>query len=445
MRLSAIYSMLILGTVYAAPAHSLDLVNAWELALQNDPEYQGARYNSEAERESIPIARSRLLPNVRFNGSLSRNSTEQKSLNLDRPPVNYDYTAKRQVWSLSQPVFRMDSYYQLKESEAMSAAADQTLGREFQAMAVRVAGAYFDALLARERYDNIKNRTEFFRSSLTLAENSFKHGAGTRTDIEDAKSRLDSALADEIEARNEITVAEYTMASIIGQQHPVSELNPIAAEKLAFAPLAPTTVQEWVKLAQDNNPEVASLRFSLEAANREIDRNRAGHFPTVDLVASRSFSSSDSDNTIGSEFKTSSIGVQVAIPIYSGGGVNASVRQAIANREKARYQLEAASKKLEVNVSKEFSAIEHGAARIKALEQAMLSAQQAVIGSEKGVQAGTRNIVNILDAQQQLFSRQTDLVEARHAYVMALLRLKAAAGTMGVADIKLANSWLAGT
>lgn len=445
MRLSALCTMLIIGAIQAAPAYALTLVDAWELALQNDPDYQGALYNAEAERENIPMARARLLPNIRLNGSISRNSTEQKFLNLDRPPANYDYTAKRHVLSLSQPLLRMDSYYQLKESEAASAAADQRLGQEFQAMAVRVAGAYFDALLARERYDNIKNRTEFFRSSLTLAENSFKHGAGTRTDIEDAKSRLDSALADEIAARTEITVAEHAMAAIIGQHKPASELNPIAAEKLALAPLQPASLQEWVQLAQDNNPEIASLRFSLEAANREIDRSRAGHYPTVDLVANRSFSSSDSDTTIGSEYQTSSIGVQVAIPIFSGGGVDASVRQAVANREKSRYQLEAASKKLEVNVSKEFSALEHGAARIKALEQAMQSAQQAVIGSQKGVQAGTRNIVDILDAQQQLFTRQTDLVEARHAYVMALLRLKAAAGTMGVADIKLANSWLSGS
>lgn len=442
MKRSIIYSLLALHSVCVTPAYSLDLVGAWDLALQNDPTYQGARYNTEAEHENISIARSRLLPNVRFNGAISRNNTEQKYTNLDRPAVSYDYTAKREALSLSQPILRMDSYYQLKESESLAAAATQSLNTEFQTMAVRVATAYFDALLTRERYDTAKNRTEFFRSSLALAEISFKHGTGTRTDIEDAKSRLDSALADEIETRNAITDAEYILAAIIGQHQSVSDLKPIAAEKLTPAALTPATLQEWVELAQKNHPEIASLRHSLEAADREIDRNRAGHFPTVDLVASRSFSSSDSDNTIGNEYNTTSIGLQVAIPLYAGGGVNASIRQAVANREKSRYQLEAAQKKLEVNVSKEFSAVEHGTARIKALEQAVQSAQQAVTGNEKGVRAGTRHIVDILDAQQQLFARQTDLVEARHAYVMALLRLKAASGTISVTDINLANSWL---
>lgn len=442
MRHSTVCLLLSMGVAYATPACSLDLVSAWELALQNDPTYQGARYYADAERENIPMARARLLPNVRVTGAVSRNSTEQKYTSLDTPPVNYDYTAKRHVLSVSQPILRMDSYYQLKESESLAAAADQSLSLEFQTVAVRVAGAYFDALLARERHDTSKNRTAFFRSSLTFAETSLKHGTGTRTDVEDAKARLDSALADEIAARNEITVAEHALAAIIGQHQPASDLKPIVAEKLALVPPTPPTLQEWVALAQDNHPEIASLRHSLDAASREIDRNRAGHFPTVDLVASRSFSSSDSDNTIGSEYNTTSIGVQVAIPIYAGGGVNASVRQAVANHEKARYQLEAAQKKLEVNVSKEFSAVDHGAARIKALEQAVQSAQQAVIGNEKGVRAGTRHMVDILDAQQQLFSRQTDLVEARHAYVMALLRLKAASGTIGITDIKLANSWL---
>jgi outer membrane protein, protease secretion system len=440
-----VLSLITIATVYSAPALSLDLVNTWELALENDPDYQAARYTTEAEHENIPQARAQLMPNVSLSGAQSHNNTDLSYINAPYPSNSAGYTAKGYALSVRQPLLRMQSYYKLKESEAQAYAADGTLDKEFQTMVVRVAGAYFDTLLAFERSENARTQTDFYRKQLTQAEKSFQHGTGTRTDIEDAKSRLDSALAKEIESRNGITVTEKALEAIIGRKVKAGELHPLDPEKLPLALPTPDTLEEWIKLAETNSPEIASLRHSLEAANLEIDRAQAAHYPTVDLVASKSYSSSDSNSTIGQIYNTTSIGVQVNVPIFAGGGVVASVRQAIANRESARYQMESTTRKLEVELSKEFSAVEQGIARIRALEQAVKSSQQAVIGNEKGEMAGTRNIVDVQNAQQQLFSARTDLLDARHNFVMALLRLKALSGVIKSADVKQVNSWLSGS
>lgn len=434
--------LLAIAVFFANSTQAIDLLKAWELALTNDPQYQSARYASQSKQENISIAKAKLLPNISVSGALASNSTEQKFLESNRLAVDSNYTAKRYSIAVSQPLLRMDSYYGFKSSELEADAADKVFDAELQSLAIRLVDAYFDTLLAREHFENIKSRTKFLQSSFVSAQKSFEHGTGTRTDIEDAKSQMDSAIADEIEARNMEVIAEQSLTVLIGISAPANTLSSLNSDKLSLniQPLNP--LQDWIKLAEEKSPQLSSLRYKIAAAESEIDRRRAGHYPTVDLIASKSFSSSYADNTIGNQYSTNSVGVQISVPIYSGGGVDASVRQGVSDLEKVKFDLESTSNKLKVDITKFFTSAEQSVSRIQSLEQALNSSKQALVGNEKGVKAGTRNLVDVLNAQQQIYSTQTKLTQSRHNYVKAILKLKATVGVVGYDDIQIVNSWL---
>jgi TolC family type I secretion outer membrane protein len=438
-------SVLGIGLALAGAANAFDLMDAYRLALTNDANFQASRASADAAREALPQARAGLLPQISISASRSRNNTEQTSQSvLTGQDVSreYDYMAKSAVLSLRQPLFRMGNVAQYYQAEAQVASAEATLEKDTQQLAVRVAGAYFDALVARDKLESIRAQKEAYAGQLALAERALAAGFGTRTDIDEARARLDMANAQEIDAQRNLDVAERTLASILNQRVPAATLSRIDAQRLQLAGPQPATIDAWLAQAEELNPELNAIRANIEVAQREVDKGRAAHLPTLDLVASRSDSDSESNNTIGTRYQTSSIGVQLNIPLYAGGQVNSAIRQAQANLEKTRQQYEGGRRQLEVMVAKEYGGVEQGVARVKALEQALRSAEQALLSTRKGVQAGTRNSVDVLNALQQLASVRLDLAQARADYAMGRLRLKAAAGTLAETDVVEVNAWL---
>lgn len=434
------------GLVSAAPAHALDLLAAYRLALTGDANYQMARAAADAAREAIPQARAGLLPQVSISASRSRNDTDQTTETVRGPSsTRYDYSGRSAAFSVRQPLLRMANVAQYFQAEAQVDAAEATLEKETQGLAVRVAGAYFDALVSLARLDTAGAQKDAYAAQLKSAERGLKAGTGTRTDIDEAQARFDLALAQEIDARQGVDLAERTLASVLGQRVPASGLAMLSPERLKLDLPEPATIEPWLSQAEENNPELRSLRAAVEAARRDVDKNRAYHLPTVDLVASRNNSSNENNYSIGSNYWTNSVGVQLNIPVFSGGQINSAVRQSLANLDKARQQHEAARRQLDVNVAKEFSAVTQGVARIRALEQALRSAEQALVSTRKGIQAGTRNTVDVLNAEQQVTTSRLELAQARATYAAARLRLKAAAGTLTEADIATVSSWLSTT
>ncbi|MDP2793590.1 MAG: TolC family outer membrane protein [Sulfurisoma sp.] len=438
-----LFAACIAGLVSAAPAHALDLLAAYRLALTGDANYQVARAATKAAREAIPQARAGLLPQISLSASRSRNDTDQTTETVLGPSsARYDYSARSAAFSVRQPLLRMANVAQYFQAEAQVDAAEATLEKETQGLAVRVAGAYFDALVSLARLDTAGAQKDAYAAQLKSAERGLKAGTGTRTDIDEAQARFDMALAQEIDARQGVDLAERALASVLGQRVAASGLAMLSPERLKLELPEPATIEPWLSQAEENNPELRSLRATVEAARREVDKNRAYHLPTVDLVASRNNSSNENNYSIGSNYWTNSVGVQLNIPIFSGGQVNSAVRQSLANLDKARQQHEAARRQLDVNVAKEFSAVTQGVARIRALEQALRSTEQALVSTRKGIQAGTRNTVDVLNAEQQVTTSRLELAQARATYAAARLRLKVAAGTLTEADIATVSSWL---
>lgn len=444
-RRAALSAVFCAGLTFAGAAGAFDLMDAYRLAVSGDANYLVARATAEAAREALPQARAGLLPQISASASRSRNDTEQTTQNaLTGRDVSrqYDYTAKNASLNLRQPLLRLGSVANYFQAQAQVAGAEATLEKDTQVLALRVTSAYFDVLVAGERLDSVRSQKEAYAGQLVASERALAHGFGTRTDIDDARARFDMAAAQEIEAQHLWGVAERTLAGILNQRVQAATLARIDAQRLRLEPPS-EKLDAWIARAEEQNPELRAIRSNIEVAEREVDKGRAAHLPTLDLVASRTNSDSDSNTTIGTQYWTSSIGVQLNIPLYAGGQVNSAIRQARANLEKARQQYEAGRRQLEVEVAKEFGAVEQGVARVKALEQAQRSAEQALRSSRKGVEAGTRNSIDVLNALQQLSATRLELAQARTAYALGWLKLKAAAGMLGEQDVHEVNGWLA--
>lgn len=431
----------------ASQASAFDLLQAYRAAAGGgDATYLAAQSAADASREAIPQARAGLLPNVGISGTQSKNKLDQQRVGfglVDTPINHYDYPSTGYALSLRQPLFRLASVAQYFQAEAQVSAAEANLDKETQDLAIRVAGAYFDGVLALERLELVIAQKGFYAAQQAMAERALQAGSGTRTDIDDAKARYDMSAAQEIEARNQVGDAERSLKAVVNQAVAATALRPVDPQRLKLDLPEPESLEAWLTRAEDQNPELRGLRANLEIAQQEVNKNQSAHLPTVDLVASKSYSDSESITTFGYVNRASSLGIQLNIPIFSGGQMSSAVRQAVANQERARQQLEAGRRQLEVAVSKEFNAVAQGVSKVRALQQAILSAEQALVSTRKGVQAGTRTSVDVLNAQQQLAGTRLDLAKSRIDYVMGRLRLKAVTGGLQLADIEQANGWLA--
>lgn len=429
--------------VAVSPVQALDLVQSYRLALQNDATYQAALAANQAGHEAVPQALAQLLPNISASGSRSKNSSDSETPGFQGQIArsHSDYTSGSATLALRQPLFRMVNYANYKQAQAQEKNADAVLDKDRQDLLVRLSGAYFEALMAQEQLVLVLAQQEAYGAQLQGAKRAFAVGAGTRTDIDDAQARYDMSAAQELEARQNVGYTRRQLQVIVNQ--PVEQLAQLDAQRLELLAPIPANADEWVARGAENNPELRALQANIEGAQQELAKARAGHYPTVDLFVQRSKSESDTNYTINSQYLTTAAGVQFNIPIWSGGAVNSQMRQAVANLEKARQQYEGRRREVSQQVRKEFQNVAEGILKVKALEQAERSADQAVFSNQKGFQAGTRTQIDILNAQQQRVNVRRDLANARYQYLMARVRLQGLMNSLNEEEITLINGWLA--
>jgi protease secretion system outer membrane protein len=432
-----------LGLLVCSPVWSMDLKQAYEAAVANDANIRASRAGAAAGRESLPQAQAQRLPSVNFSASRNYNDLESKSQDfLGRPTrAENQYYSDNQVLSVRQPLYRPLLNAQVRQAQAQSDEADAALERDEQSLVVRVGEAYFDALLAQDQLLLTAAQKKTYGVQLEAAGRGLTAGSGTRTDVDEAQARLDLALAQELEALQNVDFTRRRLEVLTGQ--PGQTLVPL--DVLRFRPHSPEpgSVQAWIERAEQSSPELQALRAQLQAAQQEIDKAQAGHKPTLDAVVQWSRSNSDSVTSVNSRFENKSIGLQLNVPLYSGGFVNSTVRQAVASRERVRETLEAATRDLGVRVHQEFRGMTEGMLRVAALEQAVRSAEQAVLSNQRSFTAGARTTLDVLNAEQQKTFAQRDLAQARYRYLVAQLRLQSLAGQDRQASIAQVSSALA--
>lgn len=427
----------------ALPAWSLDLAQAYALALEQDPTIRAARAAAAAGRERLPQARAQFLPSISASASRFKNDLETTAPDFLGRSTTTDerYTSSSETLTLRQPLFRKQLTAQYRQAQAVFDDANATLAREEQNLVVRVTQAYFETLLAEEQLALVGVQKATYTAQVDAARKGFAAGAGTRTDIDEAQARLDLTVAQELEASQQVDLARRQLQVLTGR--PVLEpVAPVDVRALPLGPPAPASLDDWTARAEASSPEVASARAQLDAARADVERAQAGHFPTLDAIAQISRSNSDNITRVNSRFHQKQVGVQLAIPIFQGGYVNSQVREALALVDRAGSRLEALRSDLGVRVHREFRGVTEGVLRVRALEQAVRSTEQLADSSRRSFAAGARTRLDILNAEQQAGAARRDLAQARFNYVVARVRLKALAGDLQADNISEVNAWL---
>ncbi len=296
-------------------------------------------------------------------------------------------------------------------------------------------------LLAQNTVELAAAQLSALGQQLEQAKRNFEVGTATITDTHEAQARSDLTLSQEITARNDLELRRRALEQIIARSAP--PIAPLGRQFTLKLP-EPVTMDSWVTLALQTNLQVRIQQSNLTFATQEVDRNRGGHYPTLDAVASASSSGSSAttSTSIGADSRSATVGLRLELPIYQGGAVNSRVREAIANEDRVRHELEAARRSAEFSARQAFLGITNGMASVRALEAALVSTQSQLASTRLGQEVGVRTQVDVLNAQQQLFSAQRDLAQSKYTYILSLLRLEAAIGELTENDVIAVNEWL---
>jgi len=411
------------------PAGAADLLQTYQQALGNDALYQSARYALRAGAEKITQGRAAILPTVGVGGSYTRSGDGlQNSANT--------YTLQ-----LTQPLLRMANWETYRQGKLSVAVSEAQFALAQQDLILRVAQAYFDVLGAQDALSFLGAQKIAISEQLASAKRNFDVGTATITDTNEAQARYDLANAQEIAARNDLEVALSRLQQII-----VSTPTPLATLRpnVQLSMPQPAQIDAWTDSAGQQNYNVVAQQVSLEIAQSDIKRNRAGHYPTVDLAVGRNFTNQNSQATPYTNGRgyANSVGVQWNIPLYSGFSVSSKVDESIALADKSRADLENARRTAVLNARQAYLGVSNGLSQVKAYEAAEVSSLSSLESNRLGYQVGVRINIDVLNAQQQLFSTRRDLARARYDTLMNGLKLKAAAGSLREDDLTLINQLL---
>lgn len=411
----------------SARAVPLSPVDLYRSALRLNPSYLAAIDNRQAEDANKDVARSLLLPKVVLGAGIAKNQTEST---VSDAHSRYHYDNSNTSVTLSMPLFRKYNWAQFQQSKIQVQLADSQLASAANDLFVKICKAYFDVLLSRDRLLFIRAQKSSILVQKATATQKYQYGSGTRIDIDDVAAREQGVMADEIEAVGLLKSQEAALASLAGvPASMVKPLQSIDAARLTRQPLA-----YWQAQSLAANHDLAGISQQIAIAVQEIEKARAGHYPSLDFVASSSKAKNDNiynvSNKSNNVYHARSIGLQLNVPLFSGGGVDAGVRQALAKKEQAEHLYEAARNDVQLRVATVYQDIETGTERILALDMAEQAAVQTVRSNQKGIEAGAKTTSDVLQAEELLYKARLDRAAARYNLALAVIQLKLLAGTL---------------
>jgi protease secretion system outer membrane protein len=422
--------------LYGQSAGAVTLMQAYEMALQNDPTYRAAYYSNEAAKENAKLGLSNLLPNISgsWSGSQNRDTvTDRSSLLAGGLTSPRDFISRSATVQLRQPLFNLDGWARYKQGKAQTKYGQSQFDSQQQEVIYRVVSAYLDVLYKQELLSLAKVERDTLVEQRKVNDRLFEKGEGTKTDMLETQARLDVSEAAVLETEDSLTVSRETLATIIGGE--VGEVQQLIPD-FRVRPKDEQPFDYWKAIALERNPDIKTAQYGVEISEQEVLKQRAGHAPRVDLVGTYGKTSSDSITTFQEDQKIRSIGVQVNIPFYAGGQVAASSRQAVASREKAKEDLQAQIDKILLELRKDYSVMASSVKRVDALMKSESSAQTLIVATEQSIKGGVRINLDALNAKQQLYTAKRDLAQARFNYLLTALRMHAAAGTVSVDDVR---------
>ena len=416
-----------------------DLLTIFNLAEQVDPTYREVQAAALAANEGIPQARADLwLPDLRLTAGAARVEQDIVTDSAFGAGGGVAFSTHQYRIQLTQPVYHHDRIIRYRQAGKEAQQAQYELDSARQDLMVRAAEKYFDALAAMDTLDFARAEKESLLQQLEQARQRFEVGLIAITDVQEAKAGYDLATASEIQAENQLDNTIEALREITKVHH--TDLAPLGKSVSLTVP-EPADIDAWTETSLQQNLELAAAQIALDIASEEIQAQDAGHLPTLDIVGGHGFNKSG--GRFGStELTQGDVGIELNLPLYQGGRVISSTREAEHRYEEALEKLEKKRRSVYRQTREAFLGITAQISSVKAFEQAVVSSETAVESTRAGFEVGTRTGVDVVTAERGLFLARRDYARARYDYILDVLRLKQAAGTIEPADVAVANGWL---
>lgn len=419
------------------------LIDIYNKAIANDPTLASALSANKAAQELIEQGKALYRPTVNFNAGVTatKNSIEFNNVTSNFPRIAGKATFEGYNYGLEarQPLYRKQNLVQMEQSFTQVGIADKQYHLSQQNVILRVTQAYFNVLIAQDNIELIRTQKTAILSQLEQAKVTFEVGTTTITDVNEAQARFDLIIAQEIEAVNTYQIAQHEIEQITGELPPE-----LATVKNDFKANQPNfNLKDLLDAANQNNLNIAIQQDNFKLAEQNVAFNKAAHLPVVDGVANYVDNYTNGGlNGFGNEFKSANIGLQLQIPLYQGGLISSRVRQSILELQRAKEDIQVVRRQTDLDTQRAFLNLNSNLAQIKALEQALISSQSQLDSTNLGYEVGVRINIDVLNAQQQLFSAKRDLLQARYNYLVNTIRLKTATGLVSEMDLIDINSQL---
>ena len=455
MRKTTLALMIGAALAGSAQAQAADLWDIYQLAVKNDPTFLQAEANYEAQTENKAIARAGYLPNVSVTGSrtitrtggevpITYNPTTNSYIQADSTSHDYD---TRWTAQLTQPIFNWQAWQAMDQADAQAAQAEADYTAAQESLILRTATAYFNVLNARDTLSADHAATEANAKQLEQAKEKYEVGMSAVTDVENAQAAYDQSVANEITAQQSVTTAEENLRAITGQQ--AGDLMEPTEDMPLHGP-EPANTQQWVDQALKQNPNVLSAQSQADAADANVGMKRAGHYPTLALTLSHTKNTDSNVSSLPSlgafnvgqltDVSGNAAMLQLSIPLFEGGGAQAQLTQAERQYDAAEDNVKLVTRQTEQQARTAYLGVLTGMSQVRALRQSVKSNQTSMDATETGMEVGTRTIVDVLTARQNLLTAQTSFSNARYTYLESLLQLKQAAGNLAEGDLKQINA-----
>jgi len=430
--------MLGLSTLgFATGAFAENLRDIYQLAKNNDPQFKAAQAGYRADAESRSQARSALLPQI--NATVYKTDHRNESI-VPAPASTTDYESNGYTLTLNQSIYHHEYYLQLDQADAKVAAATSQLHEAEQDLILRVAQNYFDVQNAIDSRVFARAEKKAISEQLQQARQRFNVGLTAITDVHEAQARYDQSVAQDILAENQLAISLEALRALTGQAH--EHLQPLAKSSPLVVP-QPQDVNSWVEMALSQNLPLKVSQKNLQIARDEVSRQRAGHYPTLDLIAQQISTEVDDGPLFGTtEDDDTSISLQLNVPIFSGGNTSSKTREAAHRYQQAKENHEKTRRETERLARNAYLSVVANISQVKALKQALASSSIALEATQAGFEVGTRTAVDVLDSQRELFLAKRNYAKARYDYILETLRLKQAAGLLTEQDVFQINNWL---
>ena len=424
--------------------NSENLLDIYNEALKNDPTFKSAEYSYLADKELVVQGRAALLPSLTLSGSTNWNEYYQDK------QLQQEYNSFSSSARLSQPLFRLDSWFQYKQSKSLTNAAEAEFAYEQQNLLVRTADLYFGVLRAIDNLNAAISEEKAIKKQLDQAQQRFEVGLSAITGVQEAQLAYDLSKASRISIEGRLFSAREALNALIGRE--IFSLDELGEGLLVEVP-TPTSKEQWVDLALENNYQLKAAYLRKDAAKNNARSSASNHLPKIDIIGSKSESETNQFNYEGFSIGGQGIpvpeltgrrnfAIQLSMPIFQGGAVNSRRKQAYSQYERTKENTLFTQRRIIQEVRSEFSNVITLVANVTAQKQAVTSATSALEATQVGYKVGTRNVVDLLQAEKNLYSAEKNLANAKYDYILSNLKLALASGTITPGDLVRINGLL---